>query len=205
MTSSDAEAAPGRQAARSEATRAKLIDAGIKLFSERGFAGVGTEEIVEQAEVTRGALYHHFGDKRDLFRAVHETLEGRLVAEIAAALESDPREDALEALEVASRAVLDMALDSKIARVTLIDAPSVLGWAEWREIDTRYGLGLTESVLTAAMEAGRIKSQQVTPLAHLLVAALGEAAIMVATASDPKRARAEIEPALSALLNGLAS
>jgi len=205
VTSSDAEAAPGRQAARSEATRAKLIDAGIKLFSERGFAGVGTEEIVEQAEVTRGALYHHFGDKRDLFRAVHETLEGRLVAEIAAALESDPREDALEALEVASRAVLDMALDSKIARVTLIDAPSVLGWAEWREIDTRYGLGLTESVLTAAMEAGRIKSQQVTPLAHLLVAALGEAAIMVATASDPKRARAEIEPALSALLNGLAS
>jgi len=205
VTSSDAEAAPGRQAARSEATRAKLIDAGIKLFSERGFAGVGTEEIVEQAEVTRGALYHHFGDKRDLFRAVHETLEGRLVAEIAAALESDPREDALEALEVASRAVLDMALDSKIARVTLIDAPSVLGWEEWREIDTRYGLGLTESVLTAAMEAGRIKSQPVTPLAHLLVAALGEAAIMVATASDPKRARAEIEPALSALLHGLAS
>ncbi len=115
--------ASGRQAARSEATRAKLIEVGIELFSERGYAGVGTEEIVERAKVTRGALYHHFGDKRDLFRAVHEELEQRIVAEIAAALEADPREDPLEALEVAAGAVLDVALDSRIARVTLIDAP----------------------------------------------------------------------------------
>lgn len=194
-----------RQTARSEATRAKLIEVGIELFSERGFVGVGTEEIVERAQVTRGALYHHFGDKRDLFRAVHETLEGRLVAQIAEALDSDPREDPLEALEVAARAVLEMALDSKIARVTLIDAPSVLGWEEWREIDTRYGLGLTESVLEAAMQGGRIAEQPVTPLAHLLVAALGEAAIMVATAADPAKARTEIEPALNRLIHGLAS
>ncbi len=200
-----AEAPEGRQAARSEATRARLVEVGIELFSERGFAGVGTEEIVDRAEVTRGALYHHFGDKRDLFRAVHETLEQRLVAQIASALETDRRDDPLEALEVAAGAVLEMALDSKIARVTLIDAPSVLGWEEWREIDTRYGLGLTESVLTAAMEAGRITRQPVTPLAHLLVAALGEAAIMVATSEDPAKARTEIEPALSGLLRGLAS
>ncbi|MDQ3759237.1 MAG: TetR/AcrR family transcriptional regulator [Actinomycetota bacterium] len=200
-----AEAPEGRQAARSEATRARLVEVGIELFSERGFAGVGTEEIVDRAEVTRGALYHHFGDKRDLFRAVHETLEQRLVAQIASALETDRRDDPLEALEVAAGAVLEMALDSKIARVTLIDAPSVLGWEEWREIDTRYGLGLTESVLTAAMEAGRITRQPVTPLAHLLVAALGEAAIMVATSEDPAKARTEIEPALSGLLHGLAS
>jgi len=199
------EAPPSRQTARSDATRARLIEVGVELFSARGFAGVGTEEIVERAQVTRGALYHHFGDKRDLFRAVHETLEGRLVAQIAAALESDPREDPLEALEVAAGAVLEMALDSKIARVTLIDAPSVLGWEEWREIDTRYGLGLTESVLGAAMEGGRIAKQPVTPLAHLLVAALGEAAIMVATATDPAKAREEIEPALNRLLYGLAS
>ena len=83
--------APGnRQAARSEATRSKLIDVGIELFSERGYAAVGTEELVERAQVTRGALYHHFGDKRDLFRAVHEELEQRIVAGIGTALEADP-------------------------------------------------------------------------------------------------------------------
>ena len=198
-------AAGGRKAARSEATRAKLIEVGIELFSERGFAGVGTEEIVERAKVTRGALYHHFGDKRDLFRAVHEELEGRLVAAIALALEQSPRDDPIEALEVATAAVLDVATDRSVARVTLIDAPSVLGWEEWREIDTRYGLGLAEAVLTAAMDAGRIARQPVRPLAHLLVAALGEAAIMVATAPDPEQARRDVEPALHAVLHGLVS
>jgi AcrR family transcriptional regulator len=194
-----------RQAARSEATRAKLIEVGIELFSERGFTAVGTEEIVDRAQVTRGALYHHFGDKRDLFRAVHEELEQRIVAGIGTALEADPREDPLEALEVAAGAVLNVALDSKIARVTLIDAPSVLGWEEWREIDVRYGLGLTEAVLNAAMESGRIAKQPVRPLAHLLVAAVGEAAIMVATADDPKQAREDIQPAMRSLLYGLAT
>ena len=202
---SEAGAEPnGRQAARSEATRSKLVEVGIELFSERGFSGVGTEEIVERAKVTRGALYHHFGDKRDLFRAVHEELEQRLVAEVARALEDNPREDPIEALEVATAAVLDVATDRSIARVTLIDAPSVLGWEEWREIDTRYGLGLAEAVLRAAMAAGRIAEQPVRPLAHLLVAALGEAAIMVATAPDPQKAREAVEPALHAVLRGLA-
>ena len=198
-------ATANRQAARSEATRSKLIEVGVELFAERGYAGVGTEEIVKEARVTRGALYHHFGDKRDLFRAVHEELEQRLVAEIGAALEAQPSDDPVKALEVAAGAVLDVAMDRKVARVTLIDAPSVLGWEEWREIDNRYGLGLAEAVLTAAMDAGRIEKQPVRPLAHLLVAALGEAAIMVATAKSPKKARAEVEPAISALLNALAT
>ena len=205
MSGEAAEAPASRQAARSEGTRTKLIEAGIELFSERGYAGVGTEELVDRAKVTRGALYHHFGDKRDLFRAVHETLEQRMVAEIGAALEASPREDPLEALEVAAGTLLEIALDSKIARVTLIDAPSVLGWEEWREIDARYGLGLTEAVLGAAIESGRIPRQPVTPLAHLLLAAVGEAAIMVATADNPKEARSEVEPAIRALLYGLAS
>ena len=200
-----ADAGQGRQAARSEATRARLIEAGTELFSEHGYAAVGTEQIVERAEVTRGALYHHFGDKRDLFRAVHEQLEERLVADIAAALEVDPKDDPIEAMEVAAGAVLDVAIDRQVARVTLIDAPSVLGWEEWREIDTRYGLGLTEAVLGAAMEGGRIPKQPVRPLAHLLLAAIGEAAIMVATASEPKRARADVEPAVRALIRGLAA
>ena len=193
-----------RQAARSEATRAKLIRAARGLFARRGYAGVGTEEIVGRARVTRGALYHHFADKRDLFRAVHESLEIEGVERIGAALAGADSEDPVEAMKVAVRAFLDGALDPGRSRITLIDAPSVLGWAEWREIDARYGLGLASAALEAAMAAGRIPRRPVAPLAGILVAAVGEAGILVATADDPGRVRAEVESALEALIDGLA-
>jgi AcrR family transcriptional regulator len=193
-----------RQAARSEATRAKLLVAARELFAKRGYAGVGTEEIVRRAKVTRGALYHHFADKRDLFRAVHESLEVEGVERIAAALAGAGADDPVEAMKVAVRAFLDGALDPGRARITLIDAPSVLGWAEWREIDARYGLGLASTALEAAMAADRIPRRPVAPLAGILVAALGEAGILVATADDKVRTRSEVESALEALIDGLA-
>jgi AcrR family transcriptional regulator len=192
-----------RQAARSEATRAKLVAAARELFAKRGYAAVGTEQIVKRARVTRGALYHHFADKRNLFLAVHERLEAEGVERIAAALAGAGTEDPIEAMKVAVRAFLDGALDPGRARITLIDAPSVLGWAEWREIDARHGLGLASAALQAAMDAGRIERQPVAPLAGILVAALGEAGIMVATADDPVAARAEVEGALETLIDGL--
>ena len=194
-----------RQAARSEATRAKLIAAGRELFAKHGYAGVGTEEIVKRARVTRGALYHHFADKRDLFRAVHESLEAEGVEGIAAALAAAPSDDPIEAMKVAVRAFLDGALDPGRSRITLIDAPSVLGWAEWREIDARYGLGLASAALEAAMAAGRIPRRPVERLAGIFVAALGEAGIMVATAADRDAVRADVEDAIVAMIDGLAS
>jgi AcrR family transcriptional regulator len=193
-----------RQAARSEATRAKLIAAARDLFAKRGYAGVGTEEIVKRARVTRGALYHHFADKRDLFRAVHETLEAELVERIAAALADAGTDDPIAAMKVAVSAFLDGTLDAGRARITLIEAPSVLGWAVWREIDARHGLGLASAALEGAMQAGRIERQPVAPLASLFVAALGEAGILVATADDPATMRAEVEGALGSLIDGLA-
>lgn len=193
-----------RQLARSESTRASLIEAARELFADRGYAGVGTEEIVVAAGVTRGALYHHFADKRELFRAVHESLEEQLVADIAAALGNAATDDPIEAMAVAVSAFLDAAVDPGLARIALVEAPSVLGWAEWREIDARYGLGLAEAALQAAIAAGRIAPQPVRPLAHLLLAAMGEAGIIVASAADPTAARREVEPALLALVEGLA-
>lgn len=193
-----------RQAARSEATRAKLVAAGRALFAKHGYAGVGTEQIVRRAKVTRGSLYHHFADKRDLFRAVHESLEAELMEKIGAALTGAAATDPIEAMRVAVGTFLDSATDPGRARITLIDAPSVLGWAEWREIDARHGLGLTRAALEGAMDAGRIKRQPVAPLASLFVAALGEAGILVATAPDPEAARAEVKAAVLALIEGLA-
>ena len=190
-----------RKAEQSEATRAALVAAGRALFTEREYSQVGTEEIVRRAKVTRGALYHHFKDKRDLFRAAHEQVEEEMVAAIVAAMEgaADPG----ELLVAGARRFLDLCLDPTWTQIPLIDAPSVLGWREWREVDMRHGLGLISAGLQGGMDAGVLRVQPVLPLAHVLLAALSEAGLMVATAPDPPAARAEVEPTILGMIESL--
>ena len=192
-----------RQAERSEATRAKLVAAARKLFARRGYAAVGTEEIVAQAKVTRGALYHHFDDKRDLFRAVHEQVEAELTETIGAQLAGAGSQDPLEVLIGGMRTFLDACTDPEVQRIALMDAPAVLGWAEWRRVEEQYGLGLVIAALEMAIEAGALPPQPVRPLAHVLLAAMSEAGMLIATADDAAAMRDEVESALIALLEGL--
>lgn len=193
-----------RKAEQSQATRATLLKVARRLFASRGYAAVGTEEIVLRARVTRGALYHHFRDKRDLFRAVHEELEAEMAELIAGQLADGGADDPLELLRQGASTFLDHTT-RPLARVTLVDAPSVLGWVEWREIDERHGMGIVMGGLRAAMDAGVLREQPVKPLAHLLLAAIGEAGMLIANADDPKSVREEVEPPLLALLDGLRS
>ena len=190
------------QGERSQATRAKLIAAARRLFAERGYAGVGTEEIVRAAGVTRGALYHHFAGKPELLEAVYEQVEGEITQKIAtgALAGSDP----LAALHAGSEMFLDVCLEPEVQRIVLLDAPAVLGWERWREIAGDHGLGLIEAALGAAMEAGQIARQPMRPLAHVLMGALDEAAMLVARADDTEAARAEVGATLASLLEGLA-
>jgi AcrR family transcriptional regulator len=190
-----------KKAEQGEATRARLLRVARDLFARRGYAGVGTEEIVRRARVTRGALYHHFRDKKDLFRAVHEQLEGELVESLGQRIAGI--EDARELLAAGVRSFLDACTDPALAQISLIDAPSVLGWAEWREIDARYGMGLVRLGLEAAMDQGVMPRQNPEPLAHLILAALGESALLIANADEPRAARREVEEPLLALLEGL--
>ena len=189
-----------RQTDRSAATRARLVKAARELFSERPYADVGTEEIVRRARVTRGALYHHFADKRDLFRSVHEQLEAELMDAIARQLVESATDDPIEGLRTGVRSYLDACEDPSFARITLIDAPAVLGWAEWRRIDEEHALKLIVLGLEGAMEAGALRRQPVQPLAHLLLGTMGEAGLRVANGEGT---RDEIEGALMALLDGL--
>ncbi|HUY22080.1 MAG TPA: helix-turn-helix domain-containing protein [Acidimicrobiales bacterium] len=189
------------QAERRAATRRALLDAGRQLFAERGFAGAGQEEIVERAGVTRGALSHHFGTKQGLFHAVVESVERDLTERIAvAAMQGDTP---VEHLRSGCLAFLDAALDPAVRRIVLLDAPAVLGWQAWRDMDTVYGLGLVSEALEQCMDAGLIPRRQVQPLAHLLLAALNEAAMLVANADDPVQTRAlvgtEVEHLLATL------
>jgi AcrR family transcriptional regulator len=189
------------QAQRSAATRAALLDAARALFTEHGYAGAGREEIARRAGVTRGALYHHFGTKQELFRAVVEDLESELGERLVAA--GSAGHDPLEELRLGCQAFLDAALDPAVRRIVLLDAPAVLGWQAWRELDERFGLGLIKMVLIAVVAAGLIEEQSIDPLAHMLLAALNEAAMLVAQAEDPVAARADVGATVDRLLSRL--
>ena len=187
---------------RSVETRAALIAAGRELFAQRGYGAVVTEEIVRRARVTRGALYHHFSGKEDLFRAVVEEVERELTERIAGQAIGSAG-DPWEAMAAGARAFLDASKEPAIQRIILLDAPAVLGWEAWREIGERYGLGLVQGVLEAAMDAGAIARQPARPLAHLLMGALDEAAMYVARAGDVDGARAEMGETVERLLEAL--
>lgn len=192
-----------RQVDRSAATRAALVAAGRRLFAEEGFATVTTEALVAAAGVSRGALYHQFVDKTALFAAVVEAVEAdvaaRLASEVAAAGSTDP----LEAMRLAASAWLRICVEPEVHRIVLLDGPSVLGWAEWRELCQRHVFGLVRDVLSWGMEIGRIPPRPVGPLAHVLMGASDEAALYIARSPDPATARAEMTDALDLVIEGL--
>ena len=175
---------------RSEATRRQLITAARRLFGARGYAAVGTEEIVRAAGVTRGALYHQFRDKADLFAAVAEEVEAEIAEQIAAGA-AGAAADPVGALRAGARLFLHACAEPEVERIILLDAPAVLGWEAWRDLAGRYGLGLVQLALQSAMDAGAIAPQPVIPLAHALVGALDECALYVARAGEPAAAREE--------------
>jgi AcrR family transcriptional regulator len=191
------------QSERTETTRAALMAAARRLFTERGYDGVGTEEIVRAAGVTRGALYHHFGGKAELLEAVYERLEAESTERVARIVLGSELESPLEAMKAGIEAFLDECAEPELQRIALHDAPAVLGWDRWREIAAANGLGLIEASLVAAIEAGEIRQLPVKPTAHLLLGALDEAAMLVARSEDRYR-RAEVTTVLVALLDSFA-
>jgi AcrR family transcriptional regulator len=191
------------QAERGEATRAALIAAARRLFTESGYDGVGTEEIVRAAGVTRGALYHHFGGKRELLDAAYEQLEAESTERVARVVLGSELESPLQAMKAGIAAFLDECAEPELRQIALHDAPAVLGWDRWREIGEANGLGLIEASLIAAIEAGEIRPLPVKPMAHVLLGALDEAAMLVARSEDPA-SRAEVTSVLLAVLESFA-
>jgi AcrR family transcriptional regulator len=191
------------QADRSAATREALIAAARRLFAAQGFAEVATDAIATEAGVTRGALYHQFADKVALFDAVVDAVEADIVARLAAQAAAAGVSDPVEAMRQSVRSWLEICAEPEIHRIALIDGPSVLGWARWREVCQRHVFGLVEVVLTQAMEEGRIRPQPVRPLAHVFMGASDEAALYVAEAADQARARAEMIEVLDQLIDGV--
>jgi AcrR family transcriptional regulator len=192
------------QAERSGATRSALIRAARELFSSKGFVPAGREEIVTLAGVTRGALQHHFRDKRSLFVAVYEELEEEVVtatANAAMAQGGDP----LEQLRAGCRAYLDAVLDPAVQRICAIDGPAVLPTEVRQEITDRYALGLVRHAVVESVRTGSIDDTPVEPLTRMLLAGIMAAAQYVATSPDRAQARTEAGRTVDLFIDNLRS
>jgi AcrR family transcriptional regulator len=190
------------QAERSEATVQHLLATARELFASNGFAETSIEDIVRTAGVTRGALYHHFGGKVDIFRAVVEDEAERLAKRLRRAALNE--EDPWRQIEAGCIEFLDACLDPAVRQIGLLDAPAVLGWQELREIDLRHSLALLLQGLESAMAEGKLRRRPPAPLAHVLFGAMCEAGMLVARATDTRHAMREVGREVRALLGGLA-
>ncbi|SDD35941.1 TetR/AcrR family transcriptional regulator [Actinokineospora iranica] len=186
---------------RSRGTKAALTAAARALFAARGYDAVPADEIVRAAGVTRGALYHHYADKKALFRDVVVGLEAEITAEIRTAMTSAP--DLPTGIAAALTAFLDACARPEVRQVSLLDAPRVLGWSDWRAIEAEFGLALLIEAFTLATDAGLVRPQPVGVLSRLILSALTEAALLIADADDPAQIRAQAEQALGTWIAGL--
>ena len=187
------------QAAR---TRANLLSAARALFVARGYHATGVRDITALANVTPGALIHHFGDKETLFLAVFDEVEREMLAGANKAANHD-REHTLDGLCKGVRYFLDAAAQPTFQRIALIEAPAVLGWERWRALEEKLSLGNLRELLHEFMEAGVIRRANEIYLANLIFASIIEAGLLVATADDPSAVSAQVSDMLVGLLGGL--
>jgi AcrR family transcriptional regulator len=184
-----------------QATRRQLVAAATDLFAARGYEATSIEAVLEAAGVSRGALYHHFADKRALFEAVLEDVEATLAARVhTEAMEKADPADPASALRAGCLVWLRLIRDPVTRRIALVDAPAVVGWARWREIDECHWFGPLKAALAEALPPQRLDPTSLDVLAHMLLAALNELAFVMARAADPDDAARAGEAALVDLL-----
>jgi AcrR family transcriptional regulator len=201
---SGSRAVSARRAEHAADTREALLAAARRLFAANGYDGTGTEQIVAEARVTRGALYHHFRDKADLFRAAMAEAAGEVAAALVDEQLAAEAASPLQEIRDGVSAFLDVCVGGgDFQRIVLVDGPRVLGDDAWEELVNRYGRSLLEEWLDRAIEAGDLAPVPAGALARLLIAMLTEASLTIASAADPATARAELGEVLDRLINGL--
>ncbi|MCV7329706.1 TetR/AcrR family transcriptional regulator [Mycobacterium cookii] len=192
------------QAERAAETREALIAAARPLFAAQGFAQAALETIVRAAGVTRGALYHHFADKTELFAAVFEQVEAEVAARMGEAIAASKQTDPIEVMQLGADYWLDACSDPEVQRIVLVDAPAVLGWTRWTEIGNRYNIGLVRALLENAVETGRIPPQPIEATALTMLGAMREVTLYVARAEDHDQARQDAGAVMNRLIQALA-
>jgi AcrR family transcriptional regulator len=191
-----------RRQDRGQATREQLVTEATRLFADRGFEATSVEAVLDAAGVSRGSLYHHFKSKDALFEAVLDAAEVRIgeATLLAAAAAGD---DPVDVLRAGALEWIRLAGDPVVQRIVLIDAPAVLGWERWREIEEQNALGNLRAAMQAVADDGRLGAALVDPFAHMLLAAVNELALLVARADDTATAQRQAEVAVDELLTRL--
>ncbi len=192
-----------RRVERGRATRDKLLATARRLFGRDGYEATSVEAVLREAGVARGSLYHHFENKPALFDAVLDQVVAETAAQAAAA--AAKHDDPVEGLRAGCATWLRLSLDPAVQQIALVDAPAVLGWSRWRELDEQYTLGGVRRSLQSLADAGRVPAEQVDSLANMLLAAVGEAALLIVRADDPEAALASGLAAFDTLLDRLAA
>jgi AcrR family transcriptional regulator len=173
------------------------------LFADPGFADAALETIVRDAGVTRGALYHHFADKTELFAAVFERVEAEMAQRMAEAVAAARETDPVEVMRLGTRFWLDACADPEVQRIVLMDAPAVLGWDRWTEIGQRYNIGVVTGLLADAIDSGRIPPQPVEATALTMLGAVREATLYIARAKNQRQARKDAGAVMDRLIDSL--
>jgi AcrR family transcriptional regulator len=200
-----ADKVPGtsRRAQYSASTRRALVDVAEQLFAEHGYAATSLDAIVAGADVTKGALYHHYSGKQALFEAVFEKVESAGAAAIQSAVagHQDPWEKATAGL----RAFLEVVRQPSYSRIVVQDGPSVLGYERFREQEERSTFAYVLDIVRAVLEAGewRLDDEMEHTFARIFFGAMSSAGSSVSTAEDPDAAAARVEVAIGFLLSGI--
>ena len=166
------------------------------LFAAHGYDDTTIEAVLEETGVSRGSLYHHFSSKQALFEAVVDRIEAQVGEDLTAEVLATGDPDPANALRAACLAWVRLAGEPVVRRVLLIDAPAVLGWRRWREIEEQYALGTTRAVVQMAADEGRIPHEVVDPISHMVLAAVNELALMIALSDDVPGAQASAQAAV---------
>jgi AcrR family transcriptional regulator len=186
---------------RGQATRAHLIDVATRLFAAHGYDGTSIEAVLADSGASRGSLYHHFPGKDALFWAVLEGVAARVGRQLAEATRDAP--DPVAALRAGCLEFMRLAGDPVVQQTVLIDAPAVLGWRRWRELDEQHNLGVIKAALAYAAQTGSIERRHVDVFAHIVMAAANEVALVIARADDPAAALSDGERAFAEFLDRL--
>ena len=194
---------PSRRQQYSAATRAALIDQGEQLFTEYGYSATSLDAIVAGAEVTKGALYHHFSGKQALFEAVFERVEAAAAKAVADAVEGhdDPWEKALAGL----RAFLSVVQQPTYRRIVILEGPAVLGWTRFREHAERSTFTTVLEIVSSVLQANgpELDEEMVDTFSRIFFGAMSSAGEWVSTSQDPNAAAARVEAAIGFILNGM--
>ena len=182
-------------------TRTEIVRLATARFAEHGYAGVALEELMAEAGLTRGALYHHFGSKQGLFQAVVEQAQRGVAQAVEQA--STGHGDVLDDFLAGCRAFLEASLAPEVRRILLIEGPAVLGWGEWREGDLDTSVRLLDEGIAELAAAGLIEWRSLDTVSTMLSGALNEVAIANAASPDPARGIDDAVETLARFLLGL--